>query len=40
MSLNDLSPEDKKNLLRGFDEILAAELLLVKKTGRTSMKQP
>ncbi len=31
MSLNDLSPEDKKNLLRGFDEILAAELLLVKK---------
>ncbi|MCX8160245.1 MAG: hypothetical protein N3G18_04855 [Candidatus Saccharicenans sp.] len=31
MSLNELSPEDKKNLLRGFDEILAAELLLVKK---------
>jgi len=31
MSLNDLSLEDKKNLLRGFDEILAAELLLVKK---------
>lgn len=31
MSLNDLSLEDKKSLLRGFDEILAAELLLVKK---------
>ncbi len=31
MSLNELNPEDRKNLLRGFDEILAAELLLVKK---------
>lgn len=31
LSLNELSLEDKKNLLRGFDEILAAELLLVKK---------
>lgn len=31
LSLNELSLEDKRNLLRGFDEILAAELLLVKK---------
>ncbi|MBC7348899.1 MAG: hypothetical protein H5U05_02880 [Candidatus Aminicenantes bacterium] len=31
LSLNELSLEDKKNLLRGFEEILAAELLLVKK---------
>jgi len=31
MSLNELSPEAKKTLLQGFDEILVAELLLVKR---------
>ncbi|MDD8031770.1 MAG: hypothetical protein PHQ25_07195 [Acidobacteriota bacterium] len=31
MSLNDLNLEAKKNLLQGFDEILTAELLLIKK---------
>jgi len=30
-SLNELSAEEKKALLRGFDEILTAELLMVKK---------
>jgi len=30
-SLNELASEEKKALLRGFDEILTAELLLVKK---------
>lgn len=30
-SLNELDPEEKKTLLRGFDEILTAELLMVKK---------
>lgn len=30
-SLNELNAEEKKALLRGFDEILAAELLMVKK---------
>ncbi len=32
ISLNSLDPREKKIILRGFDEILAAELLLVKKT--------
>jgi hypothetical protein len=32
ISLNNLEPRQKKTLLRGFDEILAAEMLLVKKT--------
>ncbi|MDD8020714.1 MAG: hypothetical protein PHU81_05965 [Acidobacteriota bacterium] len=32
ISLNDLEPRQKKILLRGFDEILATEILLVKKT--------
>jgi len=31
MSLNELNPEEKKMLLRGFDEILTSELLLVKR---------
>jgi len=32
ISLNSLEPVQKKIFLRGFDEILAAEMLLVKKT--------
>jgi len=32
ISLNSLDQREKKIILRGFDEILAAELLLVKKT--------
>ncbi|MGB9893292.1 MAG: DUF4388 domain-containing protein [Candidatus Saccharicenans sp.] len=31
LSLNELSSEEKKFMLRGFDEILTAELLLVKR---------